>query len=102
MTARPSNVNQIGDERVDAGIDRTPPAPGRQAIVLAALALGGLVLALQLWLLTIALELYLEGDGGQVWGVSLISGFVFAGGLGVLWLLSRRPQIWHSVRRRGR
>lgn len=102
MTNRRSNVTQVGVERVDTGIDRTPPAPGRQAIIVAALALGAIMLALQLWLLTIALELYLEGNGGEVWGVSLISGVVFAGGLGVLWLLSRRPRIWRAGRRRRR
>ena len=51
------------------------------AIVMAALMLGLLLMGIQLWLLTVALELYLGGHGRQVWLLALVSGLIFAGGL---------------------
>jgi uncharacterized protein DUF6755 len=68
-------------------------APGRDALSAAALVIGLLLMALQLWLLTVALELFLSGKGASVWPLALISGLIFAGGLGMLWLLRRRPAI---------
>ena len=68
-------------------------APGRDALSAAALVIGLLLMALQLWLLTVALELFLSGKGTEVWPLALISGLIFAGGLGILWLLRRRPGI---------
>ena len=75
----------------EAPIPLTPP--GRDALSIAALAIGLLLMALQLWLLTVALELFLSGKGTEVWPLALISGLIFAGGLGILWLLRRRPGI---------
>jgi hypothetical protein len=40
-----------------------------------------LLLAIQLWLLTIALDLYLGGRGGEIWSLVIISGLIFAGGV---------------------
>ncbi len=84
---------------VDGADQGTPPprplAPGRQAVLIAALVVGVVLLAMQLWLLTIALDLYLSGDNSHVWVLALISGVVFAGGLLALRLLSRRPAIRH-------
>ena len=40
-----------------------PPPPGQSPIVMAALAIGMLLMAIQLWLLTVALDLYLAGQG---------------------------------------
>jgi hypothetical protein len=68
-----------------------PPAPGRMAVVLAALMLGLLLMGVQLWLLTVALELYLGGHGRQVWQLALASGLIFLGGLLTLRLLGRHP-----------
>jgi uncharacterized protein DUF6755 len=70
-----------------------PPMPGQAPIVAAGLAIGILLLAIQLWLLTVALDLYLAGRGNQVWSLALVSGVIFAGGLVVLWLLRRRPHL---------
>jgi len=69
---------------------RPSPAPGRRSLVLAAVILGALMLALQLWLLTTALDLYLAGEGGSVWQLAAASAIVFAGG--VLALLLTRSQ----------
>jgi hypothetical protein len=47
------------------------------------------MLALQLWLLTTALDLYLAGDGDVVWQLAIVSGFFFAGGVLALVLTTR-------------
>jgi hypothetical protein len=72
-------------------------APGRDALSAAALVVGLLLMALQLWLLTVALELFLSNQGTTVWPLALISGLIFAGGLGMLWLMRRRPAIGRGV-----
>jgi len=64
---------------------------------MAALAIGLLLMAIQLWLLTVALELFLSGQGRDVWPLALISGCIFAGGLAMLWLLRRSPGIRRGV-----
>jgi hypothetical protein len=71
-------------------------APGQAPIVAAGLAIGILLLAVQLWLLTVALDLYLAGHGDQVWSLALVSGLIFLGGLLVLWILGRRPRVARS------
>ena len=67
------------------------PPPGRGAILLAALIVGLLLMGVQLWLLTVALDLYLSGQGRSVWTVALISGLVFVGGVVAARTLARRP-----------
>jgi hypothetical protein len=67
--------------------------PGQDALSAAALVVGLLLMAMQLWLLTVALELFLSGQGRDVWPLAVISGGIFAGGLGILRLLRRRPGI---------
>jgi hypothetical protein len=76
-----------------------PPAPGWQAFLLAALLIGFLLMGIQLWLLTVALDLYLGGEGEKVWLLALISGAVFLGGALALRLLGRHPH-WEGRRRR--
>lgn len=76
-----------------------PSPPGQMAIVMAGLAIGVLLLGIQLWLLTVALDLYLAGRGGQVWALALVSGAIFLGGLLILWLLGRRPKVRRSPTR---
>ncbi len=71
-------------------IERRPP-PGRVAVVLTGLAIGSLLLGIQLWLLTIALDRYLAGQGMDTLLLAVISGLVFLGGLLVLRLLARHP-----------
>jgi hypothetical protein len=70
-----------------------PPLPGQMALVMAGLAIGLLLLGVQLWLLTVALELFLSGAGDRVWQLALLSGLIFVGGLAILWLLRRRPRV---------
>ncbi|MBI4493002.1 MAG: hypothetical protein HY690_09435 [Chloroflexi bacterium] len=75
-----------------------PPPPGQMAIVLAALAIGVLLMGIQLWLLTVALDLFLAGQGERVWVLALVSGGIFLGGLLMLWLLHRRPRVRRTWR----
>ena len=75
-----------------ADVERTPP-PGRVAVVLTGLAIGILLMGIQLWLLTVALDLYLSGGGSGVLVLALISGLIFLGGLFVLRLLGRHPHL---------
>jgi hypothetical protein len=77
---------------LDAPVDRPTP-PGQVAVVMAALMLGLLLMGIQLWLLTVALELFLGGHGTQVWLLALVSGAIFLGGLLVLKVLGRRSRL---------
>ena len=68
------------------------PSPGHQAMVLAGLCIGLLLLGVQLWLLTVALDLFLAGADQPLWLLPLVSGLIFLGGLFVLWVLQRQHQ----------
>ncbi len=84
--------------RPDLGgpLDPSRPPPGQAPIIAAGLSIGILLLGIQLWLLTVALDLYLAGRGNQVWLIAVVSGLIFAGGLLLLWLLHRRPHLARS------
>ncbi len=84
MTGRARSRTQAGR---DTELEIAPP-PGLQALLLAALAIGILMLSLQLWLLTVALDLFLAGRGGEVWSLAFVSGLIFIGGLVALRRLS--------------
>lgn len=64
-------------------------SPGRRALLLAAVLVGVLLLAVQLWLLTVALDLFLSGRGGDIWSLAAISGLIFAGGVLTFTVLRR-------------
>lgn len=66
---------------------RPTPPPGRRAMTLTAITIGVLLLGVQLWLLTVAVDLYLGGEGHEAWTLALVSGLVFAGGVFAYWLL---------------
>lgn len=57
------------------------------------LVIGVLLMGIQFWLLTVALELYLAGEGERVWQLALSSGVIFLGGLWMLRLLRHRPKV---------
>ncbi len=84
------NISSLLSETT-SDVERTPP-PGQVAVVLAALVLGILLMGIQLWLLTVALDLYLAGKGAFLWLMAIISGLVFVGGLLILRVLERRPR----------
>ena len=68
-------------------------APGRRAIILGAVTVGVVLLAVQLWLLTVAVDLYLGGEGDRAWSLAVASGLVFAGGLFAYRLLRHEPPL---------
>ena len=83
-----------GGERGESSIAEVPgrrPLPGQDVIIILGLAIGLLLMALQLWLLTLAFDLYLAGKRGDTLIVALFSGLVFLGGLVMLFLVERRP-----------
>jgi hypothetical protein len=82
----------VGHKRPDEAVSQPPP-PGQMTLVLAGLAIGLLLMGIQLWLLTIALDLYLAGAGTRIWQLALTSGAIFLGGLLMLRLLGRRPRL---------
>ncbi len=82
---------RIPDGRTGPEVDQPPV--GQMPIVAAALVIGFLLMSIQLWLLTVALDLYLADKGADVWRIAVISGLIFLGGLGMLRLLRRRPRV---------
>ena len=82
----------VGRTRPDHMVAQPPP-PGQMALILAGLAIGLLLMSIQLWLLTVALDLYLAGSGARIWQLALASGAIFLGGLLMLRLLGRRPRV---------
>lgn len=74
-------------------VDQSSAAPGQLAVLMAALLVGLLLMSMQLWLLTVALDLYLGGQGSQIWLLALVSGAIFAGGVVMLRMLDRRPHL---------
>ncbi|MGI8483762.1 MAG: DUF6755 family protein [Thermomicrobiales bacterium] len=67
------------------------PRPGESALVTLGLVIGILFMTIQLWLLTVAFDLYLAGQRGETVRAAVISGLVFVGGLLMLRVLDRRP-----------
>lgn len=73
---------------------RVDPARAWEGPVLTTgVALGLVLMALQLWLLTVALDLLLSGRTEGIDRLAVGSGAVFAGGLLVLRLLRARPRL---------
>jgi hypothetical protein len=72
---------------------RPLPPPGEGALLSAALAIGLLLMAIQLWILTVALEQFKRHHYGEVNALTGISAIIFAGGLVMLWLLRRTPKV---------
>jgi hypothetical protein len=95
------NVRAPGPLKRPIGPRQPSAAPGWNALVLAAVILGALMLALQLWLLTTALDLYLAGRGGDVWQLAVASAILFAGGVLAL-LQTGRPRRANGIRERTR
>jgi len=51
------------------------------------LSVGILLMSVQLWLLTLAFNLYLSGERGRTLIVAVASGGIFAGGVATSWFL---------------
>jgi hypothetical protein len=68
------------------------PTPGQGGVVMLGLAIGILLMGIQLWLLTLAFDLYLSGKRSETVIAAVISGLAFLGGVAMLRLLDRGPQ----------
>ncbi len=83
------------------GSARRAPPPGQMAVVLVGLSIGVLLMAVQLWLLTVALDLYLGGQSTlSIWLLVVISGLVFLGGLVMLGVPGYRRRLHPETRGR--
>jgi peptidoglycan biosynthesis protein MviN/MurJ (putative lipid II flippase) len=72
---------------------KQPLTPGQAPVILAGLTIGIALMGIQLWLLTVALDLYLSGEGAQIAGLTLASGIIFVGGIFMLRLIRRRLRV---------
>jgi hypothetical protein len=73
------------------------PAPGQGGLVMLGLSVGILLMSVQLWLLTLAFNLYLSADRRGTLIAAIASGGIFLGGVLMLLVLRRsarrgRPQ----------
>ena len=91
--SRTTPIGSVRDYADERPVEEPTPPPGYQAILLAAYMVGIILLGIQLWLLTVALETYLGGEQQYAWLLALISGVVFVGGLVVMRLLTRNTHI---------
>lgn len=76
---------------------RPGPPPGQGSIMLLGVTIGVLLMAIQLWLLTLAFDLYLSGERTDTLVIAAVSGAIFLGGLLMLRLRyrpPRRPRQW--------
>lgn len=69
------------------------PSPGEGGLVSAALAIGILLMGIQLWILTVALEHFERHEYPPIYALAGISALIFAGGVLMLWLLRRTPAV---------
>ncbi len=70
--------------------DQEPRHPGQSAIAMTGLLVGLVMMGIQLWLLTLAFDLYLSGERGATLLAAGCSGLIFLGGLFVLRLVGSR------------
>ena len=75
---------------------RTAPPPGESGLVSAALAIGILLMGIQLWILTVALEHFKQHEYQPLYALAAISALIFAGGVLMLWVLRRTPAVRQS------
>lgn len=80
-------------EPVHGTSDRDPGElpPGQSAIIGLGLSIGILLMGIQLWLLTLAFDLFLSNEPGEIVTLAIFSGLVFLGGLLMLHILDRKP-----------
>lgn len=89
MTTPLRHTFPAGQERHKA----VSPPPGEGALLSAAVAIGILLMGVQLWILTVALEQFERHHYGEVYALTGISALIFAGGVAMLWMLRRTPRV---------
>lgn len=85
MTAPANSTPHLRESREPPAAPRRPA--GQDALVLLGLAIGILLMAVQLWLLTLAFNLFLLGERRGTMIAAIISGAIFLGGLAMLRVL---------------
>ena len=65
------------------------PPPGQGGLIMLGLSVGILLMSVQLWLLTLAFNLYFLGDRVGTLIAAVVSGCICLGGLALLWVLQR-------------
>lgn len=88
MTTHRAESGDVREQRM-----RNSPPPGEAGLLGAALAIGMLLMGLQLWILTVALDAFQRHNDGQVYALAGISALIFLGGAAMLWILRRRPTV---------
>lgn len=83
---------QLGQRAHQAIAPERRPPPGQAGLALLGLAIGILLISIQLWLLTVTFDLYMLDDDSGVLLAAAASGLVFLGGLAMLRILDRRPR----------
>ncbi|HEU4584335.1 MAG TPA: hypothetical protein VFR95_01230 [Gemmatimonadaceae bacterium] len=82
-----------GEETAPLSPHAAPP-PGHHGLVMLGLSMGIVLMAIQLWLLTLACNLYLLGERRGTVVAAIVSGLVFLGGLAMLRVLRWTSQRW--------
>jgi hypothetical protein len=67
--------------------------PGEGVLLSAAVAMGILLMGMQLWILTVALEQFERHHYREVYALTGFSALIFAGGVAILWMLRRTPRV---------
>ena len=82
---------RIPSQPTEPGVPEPGPPPGQAAVALLGVAIGILLMGIQLWLLALAFDFYLSGDNSDVFWITGVSGAIFLGGLLMLRLLRAAP-----------
>ncbi len=82
-----STIHDTGSATTRGDVPRPPP--GQSGLVMLGLSVGVLLMAVQLWLLTLAFNLFLSGDRLGTLLAAIVSGAIFLGGLVMLHVLRR-------------
>ncbi len=80
-------------QRTTTEPERRQPIAAHIALIMFGLSVGLVLMALQLWLLTLAFDLFESGVRFQTTVIAAISGLVFVGGLVMLRLLDRNSHV---------
>jgi hypothetical protein len=83
---------QIPSQPEGPGVPEPGPPPGQAGVTMLGVAIGVLLMGMQLWLLALAFDFYLSGDDTDVFWITGASGGIFLGGLLMLRLLRDAPR----------
>lgn len=79
----------LPDQRPSSEHASPEPLRSRGPVVLLGLGIGILLMGLQLWLLTVAFDLYRAGKNSETLVAAIISGCIFLGGVVMMFVVGR-------------